>query len=378
MYSKNDVFTTDWSVRPPPSIIIKPLNQKQQQQQPSTETATRTAAPVKTHVYTNEEYAASEQVLDPPSESDGLEVKLSLQNGELGHGRHASVYLALYRDTSGSSNRDTLNSVQINNQWKLCAAKRFIPGKEAQVACFSEAAMLSRLSSCSQILHYIGLKDERPVSRPSSSRSSSASGFPAEEDKGDELNPSSMDTKDFPDRRSPSCTRSSTSQSTPSSPVTLPSTNKDDLSIPPLLGFQRPAIEDNKASSSSGLRRNATVKAPKSPSRLGHSTRKILTISTLSLGEEAPRMLLLTEYCHLGNLATFVKDHGQQVLGINMFFKFAIDLMKAVVAVHDRNIIHGDIKPQNCMVRSICAFLVHVHNSSRLTLPTMYFSYTFR
>lgn len=61
-------------------------------------------------------------------------------------------------------------------------------------------------------------------------------------------------------------------------------------------------------------------------------------------------MLLLTEYCPLGNLAIFVLQHGEHVLGRKMFFKFAIDLMKALVATHEKNIIHGDVKPQNCLV----------------------------
>jgi serine/threonine protein kinase len=336
MHSKNDVFNTDWSVRPPPPI--KPVDYS------SSNGKSKQSRDVKTIPIITEPPATP--AIKP---SDGLEVRL-LTHQELGHGRHATVHLALYREQhearflqapqdSLSPPRDYHKVHDESSTWKICAAKRFAAGKDSQVAGLSEALMLSKLAKCSSVLKYIGLKDERPLSRPSSSRGNSsteASDFDSNTQGSDGADPPSS-------RPSISRSHSNVSVSTPSSPVLKPSVHNSP--IPGLMGLQQRQQEESKAS----LRRNATVKAPKAPSQLSHG-RQPLAISTHNLNDDAPRMLLLTEYCALGNLAVFVLQHGPNVLGKRMFFKFAIDSMTALAAVHEKNIIHGDIKPQNCMV----------------------------
>lgn len=292
-------------------------------------------------------------IVEPPvtasvKPSEGLEVRL-LAGPQLGHGRHATVHLALYREHSDgpfrSSHQDLTTTSSSKNTtpiWKVCAAKRFAAGQDAQVAGLSEALMLSRLAKCTNVLRYIGLKDERPLTRPSSSRGNSSTDTSDVDGKTSQV--VSDAGGDSPSNR-PSISRShsNTSISTPSSPILKPT--PPDSSIPTLISLQQRQQEENKAS----LRRNATVKAPKPTSQFS-PRRMPLSLSSANTNEDAPRMLLLTEYCALGNLAMFVLKHGQDVLGQRMFFKFAIDLMTALVAVHEKNIIHGDIKPQNCMV----------------------------
>lgn len=343
MHSKNDVFTTDWSVRPPPRlkppISIAHVGSRQERQPGADSADPGCDVPL-----------SIPAIVEPPAStsvkpSEGLAVRL-LPHQELGHGRHATVHLALYREDhqrpaqlhSDLAFADR-NSSPAPATWKVCAAKRFAAGKDAQVAGLSEALMLSRLAKCSHVLKYIGLKDERPLARPSSSRESSFT----ELADADGNTSRASDSSDPPSSR-PSISRShsNTSISTPSSPI-RPRT--PDLSVPALLGLQQRQQEESKVS----LRRNATVKAPKPPSQLAQG-RKPLSVITGTNIEDAPRMLLLTEYCALGNLAMFVLNHGQDVLGPKMFFKLAADLMTALVAVHERNIIHGDVKPQNCMI----------------------------
>ncbi|KAK9894456.1 kinase-like protein [Cystobasidium minutum MCA 4210] len=372
MHSKNDVFTTDWSIRPPPSIT--PVNHLNVRQPP------RQVFKDVNHSSSTDTYGSSTTdnapSAAPVKPSNDLEVRL-LSKHELGHGRHATVHLALYRhrehERASRQSHDRLSSADDDNHflhpssattktWKICAAKRFAAGKDAEVAGLSEALMLTKLSKCRQVLQYIGLKDERtrPLSRPSTSRgnSSSSSTFEADTSANDQTNGSFEEDLTTPNQNNqgspPSLLRahSSTSKSTPSSPVLKPTTPNDSV-LPTLFSLQQrqQAEESNTSKASTVLRRTATVKAP---SQLGHSRRKPLTIDTnaLSIHDDSPRLLLLTEYCHLGNLATFVLHHGEGLLGRKMFLKFAIDLMKALVAVHEKNIIHGDVKPQNCMIDS--------------------------
>lgn len=351
MHSKNDVFSTDWSVKPPPprarpstSVISTEPASRREQELPSTTTDTSKVSTAAT-----DGLSSVPKIIEPPATpsvepTEGLEVCL-LSDSELGHGRHATVHLALYREHNEGRFRlgnDTSSAEQSTSEyiWKICAAKRFAPGKEAQMAGLSEALMLSRLAKCPQVIKYIGLKDDRPLSRPSSSRRSSSND--RFDEHGENHQPTDGDDSS-PNRPSLSRSHSNNSISTPSSPFIKPIPN--DSSIPALIGLQQRQQEENKTS----LRRNATVKAPKPHFELSPK-RRPLSISTNNIYDNPPRMLLLTDYCPLGNLAMFTLYHGERCLGERMFFKFAIDLMSALVAVHDKNIIHGDIKPQNCMV----------------------------
>ena len=219
-------------------------------------------------------------------------IQLRCSSKQLGNGRHATVHLSSYR----SSDHDS---------WKLCAAKRLSGDKESQIAGLNEAIMLSRLSKCLEVLQIVGLKDER------------------DDRFMDHCHPLSG-------ARTPSDSRS-----TPSSPVNTPPGNTS-------ASF----FEDHIQQSS--LRRAATVKHTRTPSRLNQLQ--------IFPGEDpprpaSPRLILLTEYCQLGNLATFVKEHGTAHLGQKLFFEFACQLLQAVCFAHELNIIHADVKPQNCMVR---------------------------
>lgn len=356
MHSKNDVFSTDWSIRPPPSIKLQPLNVQQPPRQLARIDSSKSNNKVCESLLNPDTAAAAGRAGSPApatiKPSDALEVRL-LPKHELGHGRHATVHLAFYREGNSSNDSPSKDSFKLSSSrrdktWKVCAAKRFAAGKESQVAGLSEALMLTRLAKCPQVLHYIGLKDDRPLSRPLSSRENSSSTDVT--DTSETAADDSAESLLEPESRSPLLPRShsNTSISTPSSPALKPSA--DSPSLPTFFSLQQRQPEDS-GSKASSLRRNATVKAP---SQLSHSSRrKPLSISTNDLSDDAPRMLLLTEYCHLGNLAIFMLHHGEQFLGRKMFFKFAIDLMMALVAVHEKNIIHGDVKPQNCMVSAM-------------------------
>ena len=274
MPSKNDLFSASWTVPSPSS--------------PSPSRAVVPPIPL-------ERLAPKLQLeaLDTNAVKPSSSLQLRLSNNQLGNGRHATVHLSSYR---------------LNDQesWKLCAAKRLSADKESQVAGLNEAAMLSKLSNCPEILYLLGLKDERH----------------GENNTGDSYKP-------LREARTVSGSRSN-----PSSPI---SATPDNI-VP---AFPEAYLQQ------SSLRRAATVNFQKTPSRSSLSYHQLRD----ALPSDSPRLILLTEYCELGNLATFVKQHGFRHLGQRLFFRLAIDLLKALCYAHDRNIIHADIKPHNCMVR---------------------------
>jgi serine/threonine protein kinase len=177
--------------------------------------------------------------------------------------------------------------------WQVCVAKRLSPDKEAQQAGINEACMLSRLSKCPQILRFLGLKDEQATDCIAGS--------------------------------------STESKSVPSSPVDgSSSTNFATLH------------------SASSLRRAISVKQSRTPSRLSHSIEDTEDSEPTSVSLQ--KLYLVTEYCALGNLATFVQTHGSRHLGRCMFYKLALEMLQAMKYIHESNIIHADIKPHNFMV----------------------------
>jgi serine/threonine protein kinase len=228
-------------------------------------------------------------------------IELCRSEHRLGHGRHADVYLGSYRENGG--------------KWRACAVKRLGRDKEARSAGLNESALLQQLSSCPQVVTYLGLKEESEEAAPRTTTS--------------KLSASAKGRSPLAPRYSPG------SHSAPSSPSHEAS------------GFH---FEDLAGS----LRSSSTVKASQPRSRLslqGHDGAETLPPPS--------RLLLLTHFYPLGNLADFVSKFGREYLGCPLFFKLASDLLKAVVACHAADIIHADVKPQNCMVRKALTMCGH-------------------
>jgi serine/threonine protein kinase len=240
---------------------------------------------------------------------------------------------------------DSADSVEKN--WKVCAGKRFSPDAESQIAGLSEAAMLLRLKDCENILKFIGLKDERDEEVAGPSKHATAAGAARgvalasrlAKPKLEHIVTGSTASFNGPDSRS-----------LPPSPLaaTSPAT--------PTLGLAAIALndiheDDKPLAALASVRRSSTLGSRNSLSSLRDATPKSAREAVDSNGADAaPRLVLLTEYCALGNLATFTQHHGPVHLGRALFFKFAIDLMRAIEACHAKNVIHGDVKPHNCMV----------------------------
>ncbi|KAM0746486.1 kinase-like protein [Meredithblackwellia eburnea MCA 4105] len=64
---------------------------------------------------------------------------------------------------------------------------------------------------------------------------------------------------------------------------------------------------------------------------------------------QTPRIVLLLEYCPYGNVWSFVKSYPELV-GRQRWLGWAVQLARAVKCLHEREILHSDIKPQNIMV----------------------------
>lgn len=226
-------------------------------------------------------------------------IELRVSEHRLGSGRHAEVYLGSYREKSSA--------------WQACAVKQLGRDRESQQAGLTETVMLSKLAACPQIVDFLGLKEEPEQTAPSSKLAANG-----------HSNRSALAPRYSPG-----------SQSAPSSPL-LQSHEKNGSYF---------------EESSSSLRRSNTVKSGKPRSRL--------SLQATDTAEAPPRLQLLTQYYPLGNLADFVSKHGLENLGQALFFKFASDLLRALVACHAANIIHGDVKPQNCMVGQVSRACKH-------------------
>lgn len=183
-----------------------------------------------------------------------------------------------------------------NEIWQLCAAKQFTGDAESQIAGIHEAFLLSKLRGCQGVLRYIALKDESSENGTSAETASSAR-----------------------------CRQRAMSISTPSTPTE---------------GRMR-----RLSLASSIPQRSATIS-----SRPAEKERDVDSQTSAQLRQASRQLVLLSTYHRLGNLFHFAKQHGRSVMGERMFLHMAIDLMRALSQIHARYIIHGDVKPQNCLV----------------------------
>lgn len=309
-------------------------------------------------------------------------MRIQLSDHILGHGRHSSVYLAACScipSTSAPGPTPTPTPTQ-TPRWRPCSAKLLSNDDEAIHAGYNEAYMLSSLSEHPNILRYVALADARCCSSnddqshqsiPSSRNDATYRSLVVAPSKGRAAAANlTLHTLSHPPHQQshsvetwmPPNAWEKGSRSTPTSPLAVEYGRNGN--------HDKQATESSPTSSyfdtqtrmhqETPLRRSATVKV-KSPtktrtSRLSldaahPSHRRALSASSSPLDNlTADSVLLLTEYCALGSLHHFVQTHGTAIIGRTMYAKLAIDLARALQAVHAAGVIHADIKPQNCMV----------------------------
>lgn len=61
-------------------------------------------------------------------------------------------------------------------------------------------------------------------------------------------------------------------------------------------------------------------------------------------------LVLLTEYCEGGDLRSFIKSKGGKPDLFPQYMKFFADLIDALNEFDKRNLLHRDIKPDNCLI----------------------------
>lgn len=365
--SRNDIFSTSLSLPPllPPGILpaspactTPPI--------PLKSPRLPTSSPSFAHYFDDSQTKVDIDTAarEPIVPSKNIELRLSPHH-QLGNGRHAAVQLGAYRLSKGREREDqslltqvhdggiakTSNADKKEQSWTVCAGKRFSPDAESQIAGLSEAAMLSRLKDCENVLRFIGLKDERDEEGAGPSKHAGATGDARTgvalasrlpKPKLDLIVTGSSAEYVRSDSRSlPPSPLAATSPATPTlglAAITLDDIHEDDKPLAALASIRRSSTLGSRNSLSS--LRDAPPKNTRASDHDGSAN-------------AAPRLVLLTEYCALGNLATFTQHHGPAHLGQALFFKFAIDLLRALEACHAKNVIHGDVKPQNCMVSLI-------------------------
>jgi serine/threonine protein kinase len=320
-------------------------------------------------------------------------LRLSPQNDfQLGEGRHASVYMAsLIPLTDGGGKGEDDVEVETGKEvegakWKVCAAKRLLPDRESQAAGLGEAFMLSKLASTPSaetaneegaefILKLYGIKDERDgvESVPSlgGKRISKSSGvslsrrsLPATSICPTSLRPplGRVSSSAFPTLSTVAATPGSSPHladnrelpSPPEPPVELSRTSaiarrdrRPRYSEPPL-----PTITTHTDGSGSTpvwpIRRKSIVTLASSPPNPSPASLSPTSPAFQPL-PPASRIILLLEYCPFGHLLSFLKNYPERV-GERRWIEWAIQLAKALALVHERGILHADIKPQNILV----------------------------
>lgn len=75
-------------------------------------------------------------------------------------------------------------------------------------------------------------------------------------------------------------------------------------------------------------------------------------ISLIDAWEHSGYLYIQTELCPGGNLAVFLEEYGQQheVLDEARVWKILAELTAGVAHLHDRNVIHLDLKPANVFI----------------------------
>lgn len=274
----------------------------------------------------------------------------------LGEGRHASVYLASC-EPSGPN-----GSVVVEKRprrRRLCAAKRLFPDRESQVAGLGEAFILAKLSGHSEgaesIIRLYGVRDERDgVDPPLQTASSLSSSFSRSSHRisstGSHGLPSPLrrtsDGSDTGDSQIPAASPQEGTRAAARSPnrnsdtIVASSHGRSKLSLlshaldPPLSSTRRRAI-------SSASLDGSPSSSPGSPAQGG-----LAPAFSLS-----PRIDLLLEFCPFGHALQFAKAHPER-LDRRRWFDWAKQLAAAVKWAHEKNVLHGDIKPQNVLVRA--------------------------
>ena len=69
--------------------------------------------------------------------------------------------------------------------------------------------------------------------------------------------------------------------------------------------------------------------------------------------------IIMTKYCRFGDLWTFLENMGE--ITPSLFYKIIIELVKAVLVLHENNVYHGDIKPNNFFVRDFYKETEDIH-----------------
>jgi serine/threonine protein kinase len=73
-----------------------------------------------------------------------------------------------------------------------------------------------------------------------------------------------------------------------------------------------------------------------------------LVISLQFAFQDDSRIFFVMDYCTGGDFYTFLKRQPFCKLGIEPARFFLVELILALEYVHSQNIIHGDLKPENC------------------------------
>lgn len=65
---------------------------------------------------------------------------------------------------------------------------------------------------------------------------------------------------------------------------------------------------------------------------------------------EDTRINIIMEYCHLGDLQSFIKKQGSKLFSENFIWKLFIQICLGVHYLHSKNILHRDLKTLNILL----------------------------
>ena len=264
-----------------------------------------------------------------------LRVKLDLDDrrAKLGSGRYSSVHLGRYQTCAsirqGGREVGTEDEVLARTGWNICAVKVFNGDEEGWDMARKENEVLGRMQASSrevdipqhegQVISGLGLIPDSQIEEDDDLEASlESAGIPL----GYSIGPGSPVVS-----RKSSIHRSSRVGLGKGLPGRLVSLDDDRRSVSD--GHLAEAFE------------SPTPRFEKEPARVLRSRR--------FSGDALPRPLLLVSYVSRGNIETFIKRFPERV-GSDLWMKWFKEGLQALARIHQRGVIHCDIKPSNLLL----------------------------
>lgn len=301
----------------------------------------------------------------------------------LGEGRHCAVYLGSYRNQPGTNATGT-GGMAPSGAWQLCAIKRHHADRQSQLLGLEEAFALRRLGLHPNIIQLIDIRDEvelatspQPTPQPRDNRAETSSagfgleyGLPKTETGNTTLTGKSSTAAQSSHSRSTSdmTGRDQFLYETQSHKRALAQEKQHETALDcgtlDEPGHIHPAALQHRAGVATGNRHQSTlipnpsflVQGPegdpldnssKAARADGPSDRDPIRRSS-SIGVDPPRLLILLELLP-NNLALFARKHSQRI-DLQQWFQWALQMVEAVVFLHDKGCVHADIKKENMLL----------------------------